>query len=226
MLVSPRRCVAAASMLADAAHAAEGGHDQSIGGMILGMGWPVANFIIFCRRHLLLRQRPAEGVPRHPQRDHPQGPGRSRRAQGDGHRAAGDHRTEAPGAARRAEHAAHARRRRDRLRREAHCRRRRGRPRTPARADAPRDRPAGAAGEEGHSRARRRPVGAARRRAAEEGNHARGPGASRRPVPDPGEGPVDERFRQPLRQGAVRRRAAGEGRPRADRSRSARCWPR
>ena len=28
-------------------HAAEGGHDQSIGGMILGMGWPVANFIIF-----------------------------------------------------------------------------------------------------------------------------------------------------------------------------------
>ena len=28
-------------------HAAEGGHDQSIGGMILAMGWPVANFIIF-----------------------------------------------------------------------------------------------------------------------------------------------------------------------------------
>jgi F-type H+-transporting ATPase subunit b len=28
-------------------HAAEGGHDQSIGGMILSMGWPVANFIIF-----------------------------------------------------------------------------------------------------------------------------------------------------------------------------------
>lgn len=28
-------------------HAAEGGHDQSIGGMILGMGWPIANFIIF-----------------------------------------------------------------------------------------------------------------------------------------------------------------------------------
>jgi F-type H+-transporting ATPase subunit b len=28
-------------------HAAEGGHDTSIGGMILGMGWPVANFIIF-----------------------------------------------------------------------------------------------------------------------------------------------------------------------------------
>jgi F-type H+-transporting ATPase subunit b len=28
-------------------HAAEGGHDESIGGMILGMGWPVANFIIF-----------------------------------------------------------------------------------------------------------------------------------------------------------------------------------
>lgn len=28
-------------------HGAEGGHDQSIGGMILGMGWPVANFIIF-----------------------------------------------------------------------------------------------------------------------------------------------------------------------------------
>jgi F-type H+-transporting ATPase subunit b len=29
-------------------HAAEGGHDQSIGGMIMGMGWPIANFIIFC----------------------------------------------------------------------------------------------------------------------------------------------------------------------------------
>ncbi len=28
-------------------HAAEGGHDESIGGMILGMGWPLANFIIF-----------------------------------------------------------------------------------------------------------------------------------------------------------------------------------
>lgn len=28
-------------------HPAEGGHDESIGGMILGMGWPVANFIIF-----------------------------------------------------------------------------------------------------------------------------------------------------------------------------------
>ena len=29
------------------AHAAEGGHDESIGGMILSMGWPVANFIVF-----------------------------------------------------------------------------------------------------------------------------------------------------------------------------------
>src|SRR5262245_15855393 len=28
-------------------HAAEGAHDESIGGMILGMGWPVANFIVF-----------------------------------------------------------------------------------------------------------------------------------------------------------------------------------
>lgn len=28
-------------------HAAEGGHDQSLGAMILGMGWPIANFIIF-----------------------------------------------------------------------------------------------------------------------------------------------------------------------------------
>lgn len=28
-------------------HAAEGGHDQSIGEMILGLGWPIANFIIF-----------------------------------------------------------------------------------------------------------------------------------------------------------------------------------
>ena len=28
-------------------HAAEGGHDESIGGMIRGMAWPVANFIVF-----------------------------------------------------------------------------------------------------------------------------------------------------------------------------------
>ena len=28
-------------------HPAEGGHDQSIGGMIAGMAWPVANFVIF-----------------------------------------------------------------------------------------------------------------------------------------------------------------------------------
>ena len=28
-------------------HAAEGAHDESIGGMIRGMAWPVANFIIF-----------------------------------------------------------------------------------------------------------------------------------------------------------------------------------
>jgi len=35
-------------LLAPAAvFAAEAGHDTSIGGMILGMGWPVANFIIF-----------------------------------------------------------------------------------------------------------------------------------------------------------------------------------
>jgi F-type H+-transporting ATPase subunit b len=33
---------------AEGEHAAEGGHDQSIGGMILGLGWPIANFIIFC----------------------------------------------------------------------------------------------------------------------------------------------------------------------------------
>ncbi|MDP2318589.1 MAG: hypothetical protein Q8O42_04525 [Acidobacteriota bacterium] len=33
--------------LAAPVFAAEGGHDQSIGEMILGMGWPVANFIIF-----------------------------------------------------------------------------------------------------------------------------------------------------------------------------------
>lgn len=33
----------------EAEHAADGGHhEQSIGEMILGMGWPVANFIIFC----------------------------------------------------------------------------------------------------------------------------------------------------------------------------------
>jgi F-type H+-transporting ATPase subunit b len=41
--------VAMAIMLADPAFAAEGGHhEQSIGEMILGMGWPIANFIIFC----------------------------------------------------------------------------------------------------------------------------------------------------------------------------------
>jgi len=35
-------------LLSTVMHAAEGGHhDQSIGEMILGMGWPVANFIIF-----------------------------------------------------------------------------------------------------------------------------------------------------------------------------------
>lgn len=35
-------------LLSPATHAAEGGHhDQSIGEMILGLGWPVANFIIF-----------------------------------------------------------------------------------------------------------------------------------------------------------------------------------
>lgn len=28
-------------------HAAEGAHDESIGGMIRGMAWPVANFIVF-----------------------------------------------------------------------------------------------------------------------------------------------------------------------------------
>jgi len=31
----------------DDAHGGEAAHDESIGGMILGMGWPVANFIIF-----------------------------------------------------------------------------------------------------------------------------------------------------------------------------------
>lgn len=35
-------------LLSPATHAAEGGHhEQSIGEMILGLGWPVANFIIF-----------------------------------------------------------------------------------------------------------------------------------------------------------------------------------
>jgi F-type H+-transporting ATPase subunit b len=41
--------VAAQEHAAEPAHAAEGGHhEQSIGEMILGMGWPIANFIIFC----------------------------------------------------------------------------------------------------------------------------------------------------------------------------------
>jgi len=50
-----RTALVAASMFVFSAvtfaqeHAAEGGHhEQSIGEMILGMGWPVANFIIFC----------------------------------------------------------------------------------------------------------------------------------------------------------------------------------
>ncbi len=38
---------AALLSFAPAVYAAEGGHDQSIGAMIRGMGWPVANFIIF-----------------------------------------------------------------------------------------------------------------------------------------------------------------------------------
>jgi F-type H+-transporting ATPase subunit b len=39
--------VAAYSSEGGQEHAAEGGHDQSIGGMIVGMAWPVANFIVF-----------------------------------------------------------------------------------------------------------------------------------------------------------------------------------
>lgn len=44
-----RRDLAVAGYASEAGqeHAAEGGHDQSLGAMILGMGWPVANFIIF-----------------------------------------------------------------------------------------------------------------------------------------------------------------------------------
>ncbi len=45
---SPSQPAAASAEQAPAAeHAAEGGHDQSITDMILGMGWPIANFIIF-----------------------------------------------------------------------------------------------------------------------------------------------------------------------------------
>jgi len=40
--------LAAVMLLPTVMHAAEGGHhEQSIGEMILGMGWPVANFIVF-----------------------------------------------------------------------------------------------------------------------------------------------------------------------------------
>jgi F-type H+-transporting ATPase subunit b len=39
-------CAPAVSLAQE--HAAEGAaHDESIGGMILGMGWPIANFIVF-----------------------------------------------------------------------------------------------------------------------------------------------------------------------------------
>ena len=44
---APAKPAAADHAQPDAEHAEEGGHDQSIGGMILAMGWPVANFIIF-----------------------------------------------------------------------------------------------------------------------------------------------------------------------------------
>jgi F-type H+-transporting ATPase subunit b len=43
----PAATAAAEHVQPDGEHAAEGGHDQSIGGMIRGMAWPVANFIIF-----------------------------------------------------------------------------------------------------------------------------------------------------------------------------------
>jgi F-type H+-transporting ATPase subunit b len=40
--------LAGVMLLSTVMHAAEGGHhEQSIGEMILGMGWPVANFIVF-----------------------------------------------------------------------------------------------------------------------------------------------------------------------------------
>ena len=47
---APAAPVAQDAHAAPDAHAAEaeGGHDTSIGGMIMGMGWPIANFIIFC----------------------------------------------------------------------------------------------------------------------------------------------------------------------------------
>ena len=98
---------------ADGDHAEAAGehHDESIGGMIKGMGWPVANFIIFVGVIYYFVNQPFSDYLA----------GRSATIRKDLVEAAelkatataqlADHRTEAAGAARRAEHAAHPRRR-------------------------------------------------------------------------------------------------------------------
>ena len=88
----------------------------------------------------------------------------------------------------------------------------RRRARAAARADAPRNRSAGAPGQARDPRARRRPLGAARRRAHQEGNHAGRSGAAGRSLSRAGEKQLNvaPHVGQPLRERAVRRGAAGE----------------
>jgi hypothetical protein len=82
-------------------HATEGEHhDASIGGMIKGMMWPSPTSSSSSASSITSQQA-AQGIPRDAQLDDPQGPRRSRGAEGDRHRAARRHRTEAAGAARR-----------------------------------------------------------------------------------------------------------------------------
>ena len=190
--------------------------------MILAMGWPVANFIIFVGVLYYFLNQPFNDYLADRSATIRKDLVEAAELKAAADRAARHHRTEAAGAARRARRAAHARRRRNQGRRAAHCRRRGRRSRAPARTDAPRDRAAGAAREEGNPRARRRPLGAARHRAHQEGSHAGRSGSAGRSLSRPGEGAavdVAPNFGESLRQGALRRRAAGEGRPRAGRSR-------
>ena len=79
-------------------------HDESIGGMILGMGWPVANFIIFIGVLYYFLNQPIREYLATRRFDHSQGSRRGGRTPLGGHRAAGSDRTEAPRAARRTGH--------------------------------------------------------------------------------------------------------------------------
>ena len=168
-------------------HAQPKHHDQSIGGMIRGMVWPVANFIVFLGVLYYFFNQPLQGLPCRPQRDDPKGSRRCRGAARQRDRAAGVDRTEAAGAAWRSQRAARPRRGRYHGRRTTHRRRRGRRSRTAARTDASRDRSAGPPGEAGNPRARRRPVGAARDGSHQEGSHACRSGSARRSVSLAGE---------------------------------------